>query len=44
MVISPAKKGGFDPVRLDRITDWMQRYVDEKKIPWKFYFNKQKWK
>ena len=32
MVTSPAKKGGFDPVRLDRITDWMQRYVDEKKF------------
>ena len=24
---------GFDPARLNRIDDWMQRYVDEKKFP-----------
>ncbi len=33
MAISSAEKLGFDPTRLDRVTDWMQRYVDEKKFP-----------
>jgi len=32
MVVISAKKLGFDPDRLNRITDWMQRYVDEKKF------------
>lgn len=26
-------KAGFDPARLDRLTTWMQRYVDAGKIP-----------
>jgi len=33
MVVISAEKLGFDPDRLNRITDWMQRYVDEKKFP-----------
>ena len=28
-----AEKLGFDSSRLTKITDWMQRYVDEEKFP-----------
>ena len=33
MVVNSTEKLGFDPDRLNKITDWMQRYVDEKKFP-----------
>ena len=33
MNISDPGKAGFDASRLDRLTHWMQRYVDAGKIP-----------
>ena len=33
MNIGDPIKAGFDPERLDRLTGWMQRYVDAGKIP-----------
>ena len=33
MNISDPVKAGFDAARLDRLTNWMQRYVDAGKLP-----------
>lgn len=33
MIMGSAEKLGFDSSRLTKITDWMQRYVDEEKFP-----------
>lgn len=33
MNIGDPVKAGFDPARLDRLTGWMQRYIDAGKIP-----------